>query len=187
MLGKSLDEVEPKKNNSYGNSYDGDQEDEYIRNRLDQHNENKNKLSKGGRSQELSTVLDSLNRLAELEQRITSLEKDNKYDQMKALEQPSVSQKASVTFEFKKKRTSLNEGPVGIKFEVKPSTSKKQWDVQLPAKSGVSAVRAKQRQQMLQSEEYEYDADFEGNPRGPGTFITADNDDASNAAEKRSN
>jgi len=39
-------------------------------------------------SRELSTVLESLSKLAELEKRITSLEKDNTYEQLKKAEEP---------------------------------------------------------------------------------------------------
>ncbi|KAJ1387408.1 hypothetical protein B484DRAFT_409909, partial [Ochromonadaceae sp. CCMP2298] len=39
-------------------------------------------------SQELSTVLDSLSRLADLEKRISGLEKENQYDTMVSKEKP---------------------------------------------------------------------------------------------------
>lgn len=57
-------------------------------------------------SRDLSTVLESLNKLADLESRITMLEKDNAYDQMERND----NSKAAVadhrtTLEFKKKRT----------------------------------------------------------------------------------
>jgi hypothetical protein len=53
-------------------------------------------------AQELTTVLDSLSRLAELEQRISSLEHENRYDELLAKESPTVNQRTAL--EFRKKR-----------------------------------------------------------------------------------
>jgi hypothetical protein len=75
--------------------------------------------NKNSSSQELSTVLDSLSRLAELEQRISGLEKENKYDKMLAQENPGgAAQRSSI--EFKKKRTPTDStGPVGISYQIR--------------------------------------------------------------------
>lgn len=45
-------------------------------------------------SQELSTVLDSLSRLADLEQRIAGLERENKYDRLMETEHGAASQRS---------------------------------------------------------------------------------------------
>jgi len=84
-------------------------------------------LQQGGSSQDLHTVLDSLNRLAELESRITHLEKDNKYDQMLALEKPSANQRTPI--EFRKTRIAIPMNPgaggaLGLKFQLKGPTQR---------------------------------------------------------------
>eukprot|EP01041_Mallomonas_annulata_P009140 gene9140-18942_t len=58
-----------------------------------------------GQARELSTVMDSLTKLAELERRISSLEKDNAYEEMSTslADRPLVSN--HTTLEFRKKRT----------------------------------------------------------------------------------
>jgi hypothetical protein len=127
-------------------------------------------------------VLDSLNRLAELEQRISSLEKDNKYDQMAALEKPTANQRNSV--EFKKKRLPVPSGgsgtggPMAIKYEIKTNRGvgmkPKQWQVQLPR------VIGGRKQTSGQEYESDYDGDMEEVSRGPGIFITEDNNGGGN-------
>lgn len=119
-----------------------------------------------GASKELGTVLDSLSRLAELERRITTLEKDNEYDQILEKEKPPVNQRTS--YEFKKKRVDLGGGAaVGVTYAI--NTKKTSWNVKVPGITttkavggGASAVRAKKG----------------------GVFLTAD-DDASQASEDR--
>lgn len=57
-------------------------------------------------SRDLSTVLESLNKLADLESRITMLEKDNAYDQIQRTDNSKQAVADSrTTLEFKKKRT----------------------------------------------------------------------------------
>jgi hypothetical protein len=80
--------------------------------------------NKNASSQELSTVLDSLSRLADLEQRIAGLEKENKYDRMKEVENPGgANQRSSI--EFRKKRAAAPEpqGPVGILYQIRPKAA----------------------------------------------------------------
>jgi hypothetical protein len=175
MLGRTIEQAEreerAKKNGSI--RFDDEETDDFIREQLQAHTNKleKTALNKGGSSQELNTVLDSLNRLAELENRITSLEKDNKYDQMLSLEKPTANQRT--TIEFRKTRVPIGLGKagptIGLKFQLKPSGKP-------PVSSGVAAVRAKQQQQREQScGDDEYDADLEGS-NGPGVFITEGTD-----------
>jgi hypothetical protein len=79
--------------------------------------------NKNASSQELSTVLDSLSRLADLEQRIAGLEKENKYDRMKEVENPGgANQRTSI--EFRKKRAAAEaQGPVGISYQIRPKAA----------------------------------------------------------------
>ena len=128
-------------------------------------NQPRQPLNIKGASKELGTVLDSLSRLAELERRITTLEKDNEYDQLLEKEKPAVNQRTS--FEFKKKRIDLGGGAaVGVTYSINPK--KTSWNVKVPGITtkavggGASAVRAKKG----------------------GVFLTAD-DDASQASEER--
>lgn len=81
---------------------------------------------KAGKTQELTTVLDSLSRLAALEQRITSLEVENRHDELNR--GTRVDERSA--FEFRKKRSDATEGTRGLVFEVK-----------LPAGNGIKAVR----------------------------------------------
>ena len=175
MLGRTIEQAEKeeaaKRNGPI--RFDDEETDDFIREQLQDHASKleKTALNKGGSSQELNTVLDSLNRLAELENRITSLEKDNKYDQMLSLEKPTANQRT--TIEFRKTRVPIGLGKagptIGLKFQLKPTGKP-------PVSSGVAAVRAKQQQQREQSGgDEEYDADLEGS-HGPGVFITEGTD-----------
>ena len=191
MLGKTIeqterDEAEKRVRNGSGN----EETDDFIEQQLREHSKKAEQasLNKGGSSQELTTVLDSLNRLAELENRISSLEKDNKLDQLLALEKPTANQRTSI--EFRKTRvpigtagSSSKGSAMGLKFQLKPVGRP-------PVSSGVAAVRAKQQGQGQEDDDYEedYDADLEGSGllerrTGPGTFITEGTD--AGAAAKR--
>ena len=100
---------------------------------------------RGDKNSELTSVLDSLGKLAELERRITTLEKDNEYDFIMQKEKPSVLSRTS--FEFRKKRAPLAENApassMGIKYAL--STKKTPWnkDIQGVGGNGMAAVRAK--------------------------------------------
>ena len=111
-------------------------------------NNNNNNRGETGGSTELSNVLESLNKLAELEKRITSLEKDNAFEHILQSEKPGANERTLQ--EFKKKRSSLDDGgPLAVVYAMRPK--KASWQVQVPAKKGVgggaAAVRAKQQQQ----------------------------------------
>lgn len=101
----------------------------------------------GGGSQELSTVLDSLNKLSELEKRITTLEKDNVYEDLMKKERPVVNER--VTFEFKKQKPVPGDVlSAGISLKAKKAA----WQVNLPGASkpaggGLAAVVAKKKQE----------------------------------------
>jgi hypothetical protein len=86
-------------------------------------------VKKANKPTELSNVLDSLNKLAELETRITSLETDNKYEQLKNQERPSADRRTIQ--EFKKARAPMKEGPMAVTYEMR--TKQKSWQVKLPA------------------------------------------------------
>lgn len=183
MIGKTLDEIEVKKSPTTRDP-DDDIRDDLMANTL---NKDKHKSS-----QELNAVLDSLSRLADLEQRISSLEKDNRYDQMQALEKPTANQRTA--FEFRKKRGEVNTssasathdpngtGPVGLVYEIRQkrpgqSDTQKNWKVQLPSGTGSAAVRAKHAQMGggggYGDDEFYGEDDEESVGRGPGVFITA--------------
>lgn len=152
MLGKTLSEIN-------GNN------DEYDNNKISQ----SKTLIKGGQgSSELSTVLDSLNRLASLEKRITSLEKENEYDEVLGKDKPPAYQRTSI--EFRKKRTPLEGESMGITYALRPK--KTSWNVKLPVGQAGAGTRAKI-----------------GNKSGGGAFLTDFGDDGDepemSAAEKR--
>jgi len=133
----------------------------------------------GESSNELSNVLESLNKLAELESRITSLEKDNAYERIVQKERPAASDRT--VMDFRKQRIPIQAkdadgggggggGPVGVVYAMRPV--KKSWQVQLPgtkkaAGTGVAAVRARQQQQQQRG----------GGGRGGDTFLTEGGDD----------
>lgn len=67
--------------------------------------ENESVQSSGGATQELATVLDSLNKLAQLENRITDLETNNVYQKMSDLEdQRAYDAQQKTALEFNKRR-----------------------------------------------------------------------------------
>lgn len=125
-----------------------------------------------GNSQELSNVLESLNKLAELENRITSLEKDNVYEKMLSSERPKVNDRT--VLDFRKARQGLEKGPTAIVYAMRPK--KTSWQVQLPGKAAAgaagAAVRAKQQRVMR--------GDDEG-----GTFLTGYEGDSMDPDERR--
>lgn len=146
MVGKTLDEIEMKKGDdgpTEEERLDAEVNDDLLR-RASQRKALNGKAPNQS-SQELTTVLDSLSRLAELEQRISSLEKDNRYDAMLAKENPPAFQRSSIEFndhkmypelshtkvngnvmhgvnptEIRKKRAQPDKhGPMGVVYEVR--------------------------------------------------------------------
>lgn len=146
MVGKTLDEIELKKGDdgpTEEERLDSEVNDDILR-RASQRKALNGKAPNQS-SQELTTVLDSLSRLAELEQRISSLEKDNRYDAMLAKENPPAFQRSSIEFndhkmypelshtkvngnvmhgvnptEIRKKRAQPDKhGPMGVVYEVR--------------------------------------------------------------------
>ena len=102
MLGKSLDELDPATTASKPTTAVNPGSSSGL----------KRQVSRG--SQELATVIDSLNKLAELEKRISSLESHNEYDTLKAKEAVS---KGRGTIDFKKKRTTTDAGTTRVGFQ----------------------------------------------------------------------
>lgn len=183
MLGKTLAEVEV--------GYEREvEEDDDINDKL-MHASNTRKKGQSmpkqtAGSQELNTVLDSLNRLQELESRITSLEKDNKYDLMMAKEKPTADQRQS--FEFKRARAvrapsgSLpgTKGPVGVVYNVSlPAKGGRGGMGMGVGRKGVPPGRGQGRGPAGHGpssyEQDDYDGDLDSSERGGGIFITADN------------
>jgi len=163
MIGKTLEEIEMMKNNP-----ETDSEDRGSKKFNPQ-------LSSRNSNSELNTVLDSLNKLADLEKRITSLEKDNEYDVLLSKERGTANERTS--FEFRKKRTPLEEGALGLIYTIKPK--KTSWNVKIPgmktgAGTGVAAVRAKQQQQK-----------GGGGGGGGGVFLTGMDETDQNPEDRR--
>ena len=144
MLGKTLEDFEKEKHHSttrsptgYSDDFEAPSQPETIR--------------RGKGSGELSTVLDSLNKLAELEKRITSLEKDNAYDQLLEREKPGVAQR--VEYEFRPERAvDPTQQGRGVMFSVKKklgtwdtNNGSKQQREKRPVGMGAMAVRAKKK------------------------------------------
>jgi hypothetical protein len=133
-------------------------------------------LKRGGNNQELSAVLDSLNKLSELEKRITSLEKDNQYEQLLERERPNVSKR--VEYEFRPERSQEPEKyGHGVMFSVKKKSGNP-WDnagsSQRNGKAvgaGAVAVRAKQR---AQAEMSKFKAKRAATLSGGGGFFLTD-------------
>lgn len=178
MIGKTLNEIDTSASSPTTRELDA--LDKEINDEL------MNKKLQARSSQELNTVLDSLSRLADLEHRISSLEKDNKYDQMVAMEKPTANQRTA--FEFRKKRgpmatSSANHdpevgghGPMGMVFEVrnkKPAQAGNSWKVKLPSGTGTAAVKAKHAQPQQAYDTDDYGEDEDGSVGGAGVFITA--------------
>lgn len=170
LMGKTLAEVE-RSPTSHAEDPDADIDDDLIQRTI-----NKKSGIHKNTTQELNTVLDSLNRLADLEHRISSLEEENRYDELMAKESPTADQRTA--FDFRKKRTASGGGGVGLTYEVR----QKNWKVNLPSGPGVAAARARQQQQQQQVQaqqqsDGEYDLGEDsvevGGEGGPGIFITA--------------
>lgn len=183
MIGKTLEEYS---SSMISPTTKDDLEDREINDELmanyyqTQKDKQSNNPSNRQSTQELSNVLDSLNKLAELEKRISSLEKENKYDELVALESPTANQRTA--FEFRKKRTPMNSnnpkesGPVGMVYEIKTKgkTSTQPMGRGVPTGNGIAAVRAKQQQQPQRNSGYaNNDEDYEDDGHtGAGVFIT---------------
>lgn len=91
---------------------------------------------KSSTNRELSSVLDSLHKLSELENRITSLESDNAYEQLSSgvvLEDIPEVAPASTKYQFKKHRVpaATAGAPLGVVFTMKPK--KQAWTSKKPA------------------------------------------------------
>lgn len=142
MLGKTVSEYEEEKRQR-GGSPSGYSDDFEVTSRPET-------MKRGGNNQELSAVLDSLNKLSELEKRITSLEKDNQYEQLLERERPNVNRR--VEYEFRPQRSQEPEKyGHGVMFSVKKKSGNS-WDnagnsQKKPVGAGAMAVRAKQRAQ----------------------------------------
>mmetsp|Transcript_30485 Transcript_30485/g.51034 ORF Transcript_30485/g.51034 Transcript_30485/m.51034 type:complete len:395 (+) Transcript_30485:186-1370(+) len=172
MIGKTLEEFEasqPPPTANLDDPRDAEINDEAMQKSETLRMQYQNKNSS---SQELSTVLDSLSRLADLESRISGLEKENKYDTMKARERPAANERNSI--EFRKARVPQpgsgmkaggrgGGGPVGISYSIRDNKPTRQqrgvssnsWKVNMPnqqitnrstaAGTGSAAVRMKQQ------------------------------------------
>jgi hypothetical protein len=91
----------------------------------------------GKNKNELSAVLDSLSKLAELENRISSLEKDNTHDYLLTKEASSGTRVQGPSgLEFKRKRVNVNsigpggKGPLGVKYSVGVKQKQSSWQQQ---------------------------------------------------------
>ena len=86
------------------------------------------------KSSELAGVLDSLDKLSELENRITSLEKDNVYERTIQMERPSADRRT--VLDFKKSRAVVGPGdqpgtgPKAVVYSMRPK--QKSWQVEVP-------------------------------------------------------
>lgn len=197
MLGRTIEQAEQeRKTRQQGLSHrssNGEEDDEMVQQQLHKHSQQPARatLQQGGSSQDLHTVLDSLNRLAELESRITHLEKDNKYDQMLSLEKPSANQRTPI--EFRKTRVAIPMNPgaggaVGLKFQLKgPQRAHPPLSL---------AARTRQRAQEVDNnnneeegeydDEGDYDGDQESEARARGnTFLTEQAPGAGGTAANR--
>lgn len=149
MIGKTLAEVEMQRQANRHAEDDADAaldaeiQDDLLKRHA--HRKANNGKAPHQSSQELNTVLDSLSRLAELEQRITSLEKENKYDALLDKESLTANQRSPVEFsehkmyprlpntningntvngvnpvEIRKRRAQNDRaGPMGVVYEVR--------------------------------------------------------------------
>ena len=136
---------------------------------------------------ELSGVLDSLNKLADLEGRITSLEKDNVYERMVQSERPSADRRT--VLDFKKSRATVGPegkdgtGPVAVVYSMRPK--QKSWQVPIPGvnapKRGAKAPMRGAPAQALRGRKKP------GQPyaEDQGTFLTGMDDDGEAPANPR--
>ena len=117
MLGKTLAEIESA-------------------NPVDKENNQRANMSKKRAKppSELSNVLESLNKLSELEGRITNLESDNVYERMVQQERPNADRRT--VMDFKKTRTvrgpedEPGTGPMAVVYSMRPK--QKSWQVNVP-------------------------------------------------------
>jgi hypothetical protein len=98
----------------------------------------------GGGGRDLAVVLDSLNKLAQLEARITSLEKDNEnmYEKMKTTEVTTQHEAEKTALEFKKKRAvdPLQRGAMKTVYTLKTKKVPMSKGVKLPKGTFLTAV-----------------------------------------------
>lgn len=98
----------------------------------------------GGGSRDLAVVLDSLNKLSQLEARITSLERDNDnmYEKMKKNEETSQLEAERTALEFKKKRTidPLQKGAMKTVYSLKTKKVPISKGVKIPKGTFLTAV-----------------------------------------------
>mmetsp|Transcript_20506 Transcript_20506/g.22277 ORF Transcript_20506/g.22277 Transcript_20506/m.22277 type:complete len:545 (+) Transcript_20506:198-1832(+) len=194
MVGKTLAEFEATSQSPTTKQEIDEINDELI-------NKTLNKANNATQSQELSNVLESLSKLADLEKRISSLEKENKYDQLVAMESPSANQRTQ--FEFRKKRDVVQNihqdnsvmpaaarggggGPMGMVYEVRTKKQQQQgasskWKVNLPSGAGAQVAKAKRNNQ-YDTDEYETEYDNDGDDN---VFITAQRSEASILRERQ--
>jgi hypothetical protein len=136
MLGKTLAEIESSKENKLPST-------------TAKRNVNGKKVGEGN---PLQGVLESLNKLSDLENRITSLEKDNVYERMVQQERPSADRRT--VLDFKKSRVvkgtdnNPGHGPMAVVYSMKPK--QKSWQVNVPgltkpaaSKRGIPPMRGR--------------------------------------------
>jgi hypothetical protein len=119
---------------------------------------------------DLSSVLLSLEKLTELERRITSLESDNAYDKMLELERKpeEAAAKNRLVLQFKKKVKA--DGPVKRAVYTVREKKKTGWDLSqrggrgAPVGTGMNAAKARMQRQSQQQQPQK--------GRGGGTFLT---------------
>jgi len=163
MIGKTLEEIEAElcaaKDQDLANG----------RSSLSPLKKKQPQVAATGNAQDLSNVLDSLNKLAELESRITSLEKDNVYERMLQQERPAVNDRT--VMDFRKARVSLPEkGPVAVTYAMRPM--KASWQVKVPAQSGGVAVGAGSALARTRQNKFQQMALGDCSDEVGGTFIT---------------
>lgn len=149
----------------------------------------KKRAGKPKESSELANVLESLDKLAELENRITTLEKDNVYERMVQQEKPSADRRT--VLDFKKGRVPAKGGgpgqrgtglaPMAITYNVHPKT--KSWQVPVPGKQqrgGGMGVRGNNKARTMGAT-----GRMMGGTGGDGTFLTGMDSTGENVSNAR--
>ena len=162
MIGKTLEEIEAELRAAK------DQDLANGRSSLSPSKKKQPHVTATGNAQDLSNVLDSLNKLAELESRITSLEKDNVYERMLQQERPAVNDRS--VMDFRKARVSLPEkGPVAVTYAMRPMNAT--WQVKVPAQRGVAVGAGSALARTRQNKDQQM-ATGDCSDEVGGTFIT---------------
>jgi len=132
---------------------------------------------------ELSNVLDSLNKLSELENRITSLEKDNVYERMVQAERPSADRRTVMDFRKSRAITGPEDepgrGPKAVVYTMRPK--QKSWQVAVP---GITKT-AKRNNGVPPMNDRRDMSDYDD--EGGGTFALTGISENNNGASQRSN